>query len=92
MIKDKKEKKVSSEGLSTKEKMLARKKQLESKGNGSGLVYPKEGTLRMRIKSPGDDQELGIEIIQFYLGAIWEELYLRLLLMNLAHLWRNIKN
>ena len=69
MIEDKKKKKVSSEGLSTKEKMLARKKQLESKGNGSGLVYPKEGTLRMRIKSPGDDQELGIEIIQFYLGG-----------------------
>lgn len=69
MIKDKKKKKVSSEGLSTKEKMLARKKQLESKGNGSGLVYPKEGILRMRIKSPGDDQELGIEIIQFYLGG-----------------------
>ena len=37
----KKKKKVSSEGLSTKEKML----------------------------SPGDDQELGIEIIQFYLGG-----------------------
>lgn len=69
MIKDEKKKKVSSEGLSTKEKMLARKKQLESKRNGSGLVYPKEGTLRMRIKSPGDDQELGIEIIQFYLGG-----------------------
>ena len=37
MIKDKKKKKVSSEGLSTKEKMLARKKQLESKGNGSEI-------------------------------------------------------
>lgn len=69
MIKDKKKKKVSSDGLSTKEKMLARKKQLESKGNGGGFVYPKEGTLRMRIKSPGDDQELGIEVIQFYLGG-----------------------
>lgn len=69
MIKDKKKKKVSSEGLSTKEKMMARKKQLESKGNGNGLVFPKEGTLRMRIKSQGDDQELGIEIIQFYLGG-----------------------
>ena len=46
----KKKKKVSSDGLSTKEKMLARKKQLESKGNGNGLVFPKEGTLRMRIK------------------------------------------
>lgn len=65
----KKKKKVSSDGLSTKEKMLARKKQLESKGNGNGLVFPKEGILRMRIKSPGDDQELGIEIVQFYLGG-----------------------
>lgn len=63
-----KKKKLSSEGTSTKEKMLARKKQLESKGSGNGFVYPKEGTLRMRMKSPGDDKELGIEIIQFYLG------------------------
>ena len=41
----KKKKKVSSDGLSTKEKMLARKKQLESKGNGNGLVFPKEDML-----------------------------------------------
>lgn len=67
MVKDKK-KKLSSDGSSTRDKMLARKKKLESRGNGGGLVYPKEGTLRMRIKSPGDDQELGIEIVQFYLG------------------------
>ena len=73
--KDKKKKKVSSEGLSTKEKMLARKKQLESKGNGNGLVYPKEGTLRMRIKSPGDDQELGIEIIQ---GTLLVDQYMQM--------------
>lgn len=68
MLKDKKKKKLSSEGTSTRDKMLARKKQLESKGSGNGLIFPKEGTLRMRIKSPGDDQELGIEIVQFYLG------------------------
>lgn len=68
MVKDKKKKKVSSSGTTTKEKMLARKKQLESKGSGGGFIFPKEGTLRMRIKSPGDDQELGIEVIQFYLG------------------------
>ena len=55
---------------------LVGKKQLESKGNGSGLVYPKEGTLRMRIKSPGDDQELGIEIIQFYLGRQFGRSYI----------------
>ena len=90
--KDKKKKKVSSEGLSTKEKMLARKKQLESKGNGNGLVYPKEGTLRMRIKSPGDDQELGIEISNSIWEVIWVELYLLLLSMSLAHLWKSIKN
>lgn len=67
-MKDKKKKGVSSSGMTTRDKMLARKKQLESKGNGSGLIYPKEGVLRMRMKSPGDDQELGIEVIQFYLS------------------------
>ena len=59
----------STGGTSTREKMLARKKQLESKSNGGGFIYPKEGTLRMRIKSPGDDQELGMELITFYLGG-----------------------
>ena len=67
----KKEKKThpSTGGTSTREKMLARKKQLESKGSGSGFIYPKEGTLRMRIKSPGDDQELGMELVTFYLNG-----------------------
>ena len=65
---DKKEKKkLSSSGSATREKMLARKKQLESRGSGGGFVYPKEGTTRVRIKSQGDDKELGLEIIQFYL-------------------------
>ena len=67
MIKEKK--KLSTSGTSTRDKMLARKKQLESKSSGSGFIYPKEGTLRMRIKSPGDDQELGMELITFYLGS-----------------------
>lgn len=65
---DKKKKKLSTGGKTTREKMLERKKQLESKGKGGGIVFPKEGTLRLRIKSPGEDEELGIEIIQFYLG------------------------
>ena len=63
-------KKLSASGMSTKEKMLARKKALESKGGGSGLVFPKEGVLRMRIKSPGDDQELGYEVVQFYIPGV----------------------
>lgn len=65
----KKDKGTKSSGMTTRDKMLARKKALESKGNGNGFVYPKEGVLRMRMKSPGDDQELGIEVIQFYLGG-----------------------
>lgn len=63
-------KKLSESGMSTKEKMLARKKALESKGGGSGLVFPKEGVLRIRLKSPGDDQELGYEVVQFYIPGV----------------------
>lgn len=67
-IKDKKKKK-SSEGMTTREKMQARKKAFESRANGNGFVFPKDGTTRIRIKSPGDDQELGMELITFYLGG-----------------------
>lgn len=68
MKKEKIKKSLSTSGITTRDKMLARKKQLESKGTNSGFVFPKEGTLRTRLKSPGDDKELGIEIIQFYLN------------------------
>lgn len=54
--------------MTTREKMIARKKELEKKSGGGGIIYPKEGTTRVRIKSRGADEELGIEIIQFYLG------------------------
>ena len=67
MIKNEKKK---STGSSTREKMLARKKKLEEKGSGNGLIFPKEGTLRMRIKSPGDDQEFGMEVVQFYIPGV----------------------
>lgn len=67
MIKNEKKK---STGSSTREKMLARKKKLEEKGSGNSLIFPKEGTLRMRIKSPGDDQELGMEVVQFYIPGV----------------------
>lgn len=67
---EKKKKKLSSSGKTTREKMLERKKQLENRGKGGGLIYPKEGTLRVRIKSPGADEELGIEVVQFYLGEM----------------------
>ena len=53
---------------SAKEKMQERKKKLSERGSGSGLLYPKEGTMRIRLKNPGDDEELGIEVITFYRG------------------------
>ena len=69
MKKEKTSKKSSkSMGMSTKEKMLARKKQFESKGNGGGIVFPKEGTMRLRVHSQGPDEEIGMEVIQFYMG------------------------
>ena len=64
MIKEKKKKKVWWEGVCRKEKMVGRKKEVEWKGNGSGLVYGKEGSVRMRIKCGGDEEELGMEIIE----------------------------
>lgn len=63
------EKSTSGSGLTAREKMLARKKELESKGSGSGLIYPKEGVTRVRLKSPGMDEEIGIEVIHFYFGG-----------------------
>lgn len=63
-------KKSELTGTTTREKMLARKKKLESRGSSSGLVFPKEGTLRVRLKSPGDDKELGIEVVRFYIPGV----------------------
>jgi len=74
----KKKKKASAEagssskgksGMTVREKMLARKKQLETKGGPLSMIYPKEGVTRLRLKSPGMDQEIAIEIIHFYLGG-----------------------
>lgn len=58
-----KEKKTMS---SIREKMLARKKSLESRGGGS-IFFLKEGTTRLRLMNQGPDKELGLEVIQFYL-------------------------
>ena len=68
MAKEKK-KKLSSSGMSTKEKMLQRKKKLAEKGTGNGFVFPKNGTTRVRLLSPGPTEELGCEIVRFYFGG-----------------------
>lgn len=60
--------KEKSTGLSAREKMLQRKKELSSKGKNLGIIFPKEGTIRVRLMNQGPDKELGMEIIQFYLG------------------------
>jgi len=72
MAKDVKKKKSTAE-MSTRERMLARKKKLAEKSGGNGFIFPKEGTMRVRLVSQGPDKEIGMEIIQFYdpkLGGI----------------------
>lgn len=67
----KKKKKVvtkSSSRMTTKERMLQRKEDFAKKQSFGKFLYPKEGTTRVRIKSQGDDKELGLELIRFYLG------------------------
>lgn len=66
MVKEKK--KLSTDGVSVREKLLARKKKLAEKGTGNGFVFPKNGTTRVRIVSAGANEEFGVEIIRFYLG------------------------
>lgn len=61
-------KKLSSGGETTRDKMLARKKKLTEKGSGNGFVYPSNGTTRIRIVSAGPNEELGVEVIRFYIG------------------------
>lgn len=56
--------------LSARDKMIIRKEELQKRAEnqGGGINFIKEGVTRVRIKSPGEDEEIGIEIIQFYLG------------------------
>ena len=68
-----KDKKNSFTGSTTREKMLARKKKMAEKNSSGSIIFPKEGTMRVRLLSQGDDKELGLEIVQFYdpkLGGI----------------------
>ena len=59
----------STTKLSTRERMLKRKQDLASRGTKGELQFIKEGTTRLRLKSQGEDSELGLEIVQFYLGG-----------------------
>ena len=68
-----KDKKNSFTGSTTREKMLARKKKMAERNSSGSIIFPKEGTMRVRLLSQGEDKELGLEIVQFYdpkLGGI----------------------
>lgn len=65
-MKEKKKSSKPSSTMSTRERMMERKKKLSEKGNGGGIIFPKEGTVRVRVMSQGPDKEIGLEMIQFY--------------------------
>lgn len=69
MAKEKTKKKLSSDGSSIKEKLLARKKKLAEKGTSSVFIFPKNGTTRVRILSAGPDNEPAIEMVRFYVNG-----------------------
>ncbi|MCM1438834.1 MAG: hypothetical protein NC131_06435 [Roseburia sp.] len=69
MAKKEKTKKLSSEGSSIKEKLLARKKKLAEKGTSSAFIFPKNGTTRVRILSAGPDNEPALEVVRFYVNG-----------------------
>lgn len=54
---------------SLRKKMEARKKSIKSGKGGLGYIIIKEGTIRVRALRVPDDEEPGIEVMQFYLGG-----------------------
>ena len=69
MAKEVKKKKLSSDGSSVREKLLARKKKLAEKGTSSAFIFPKNGTTRVRILSAGPDNEPALELVRFYVNG-----------------------
>lgn len=54
---------------SLRERLAKKKKEIKERGSGSrGIIFQKEGTIRARLLSTGDDNEFVFEITQFYLG------------------------
>lgn len=52
--------------LTAREKMLRRKEKLE-RGASGGIHYLKDGD-KINIRSAGDDEEIGLEVLTFYFG------------------------
>jgi hypothetical protein len=56
--------------LTLKERLLQKKKELKDRSSNkkSNLIFIKEGTLRVRVKPTGEDEDFAIEVITFFLG------------------------
>lgn len=63
-----KEKSSSVKG-SLRERLEKKRKEISERGKGLKFLVLKEGTMRVRVLPVGEEQEFGMEIIQFYLGA-----------------------
>jgi len=51
-----------------KKRMRQKQEELRSRGGSDGIIYLKEGTLRVRVLSAGEDEEFVREVSQVYLG------------------------
>lgn len=59
---------MSDKKKSIRERLAEKKKKLAQRGGAEGLIFLKEGTLRVRILNVGPDKDFSMEVIQFYLG------------------------
>lgn len=59
---------MSEKRKSLKERLADKRKRLAQRGGADGLIFLKEGTLRVRILNVGKEKDFSIEVIQFYLG------------------------
>jgi len=53
---------------SLKERLRKKRKKLAERSAGSGVIFIKEGTLRIRILPVGEDNDWALEMTHFYLG------------------------
>lgn len=62
------QKKSSSSKMSLRDKMKKAKEEAKQRSQGGDMTFLKEGSLRIRILSPGEEEEFIMEVTYFYLG------------------------
>jgi len=55
---------------SLKERLQKKRKKLAERSAGSGVIFIKEGTTRIRILPVGDENDWSLEMTHFYLGQV----------------------